>query len=93
VIHAAGEVHIGWQGLDLHRAVNVDGTRSVVEAARRAGARLVHVSSVDALGVRSLTDPVDETTAWNGAVLCPYVITKREGEQVVRMISSLNGGN
>ena len=82
VVHCAGQVHIGWRGLTEQRAVNVEGTRNVAEAALRYEARMIHVSSIDALGVR--TDrPSDENTVPNGEVLCPYVITKREAEQVV----------
>src|SRR5947207_939608 len=34
VIHAAAEVQIGWKGLDTARAINVECTRNVAEAAR-----------------------------------------------------------
>src|SRR5262245_16643868 len=44
VIHAAAVVQIGRSGMELQRAVNVEGTRNVAAAARKAGARLVHVS-------------------------------------------------
>ena len=70
VYHAAGWVVIGTRGLAQARAVNVAGTRAVARAARAAGARLVHVSSVDTLG----EDP--------SAV--PYVISKREAEAAVQ---------
>jgi len=84
VVHAAGHVHVGWTQLDIHRQINVEGIRNVAAAAREVGARLVHVSSVNALGLGSLDAPADEETALPGIVECPYVITKREGEQVVR---------
>ncbi len=83
VVHAAAEVRIGWTGLETHRAVNVEGTRHVVEAALGEGARLVHVSSVNALGLGSRQHPADEETPITNAVECPYVLTKREAEQVV----------
>ena len=51
VVHAAAVVHCGWRHLDEMRRVNVEGTRAVARAARLAGARLVHVSSVDAIGL------------------------------------------
>ncbi|MFA5787088.1 MAG: NAD-dependent epimerase/dehydratase family protein, partial [Actinomycetota bacterium] len=62
--------------------VNVLGTRRVLEAAARAGARrFVHISSVTAFGFK-FPDGVEET--WpirtNGS---PYVDTKVAGEQVV----------
>ena len=53
IIHCAARVHLGWRGLDLHRSVNVEGTRNVARAAKDAGVRMVHVSSVDALGLGS----------------------------------------
>jgi dihydroflavonol-4-reductase len=82
VVHCAAQVHIGWSGLPEQRAVNVEGTRNVAEAALRHEARMIHVSSIDALGVRT-DKPSDENTAPNGEVACPYVITKREAERVV----------
>ena len=83
VVHAAAHVHIGWSGLDVARAINVEGTRHVAQAALAAGSRLVHVSSVDALGLGVNGAAADEETAPSGGVLCPYVVTKREAEQVI----------
>jgi dihydroflavonol-4-reductase len=83
VIHSAGHVHIGWTQLQEHLQINVEGTRNVAEAARGAGAKLVHVSSVNALGLGSLKEPADEASALPGIVECPYVVTKREAERVV----------
>jgi dihydroflavonol-4-reductase len=82
VVHSAAQVHIGWTGLESQRAINVEGTRNVATAARAAGARVVHVSSVDALGVGSPDLPADEDSPREGKVPCSYVITKRESEQV-----------
>jgi dihydroflavonol-4-reductase len=82
VIHAAAEVRIGWHGLESARAINVVGTRNVAMAALRAGARMVHVSSVDALGLVHGGE-ANEDTAPLGGILCPYVVTKREAEQAV----------
>ncbi len=85
VIHAAATVWIGETGRAAMRRVNVGGTRAVLRAAADAGVRrVVHVSSVDALGLRTLAHPADEDTAPNTAWLrCPYVDTKREAEEVV----------
>jgi dihydroflavonol-4-reductase len=83
VVHAAARVHIGWTGLAEQRAVNVEGTRNVALAAREANARLVHVSTVDTMGCGSRASPADESTPRGGHVECPYVVTKREAEQVV----------
>jgi dihydroflavonol-4-reductase len=83
VVHAAAMVHCGWRHRDeMHRA-NVDGTRRVARAARRAGARLIHVSSVDAIGLRADGLPADEETLPGGMPECPYVVTKRQAEAAV----------
>ena len=84
VVHAAGYVQIGRSQLDRHRAINVEGTRHVAQAARRAGARMVHVSSTDAIGLRSVEMPADEDTPLSDPRECAYAITKREAEKVVR---------
>jgi dihydroflavonol-4-reductase len=81
VVHSAAQVHIGWTGLESQRAINVEGTRNVATAAHAANARVVHVSSVDALGVGSLDVLANEESPREGKVLCSYVITKRESEQ------------
>jgi dihydroflavonol-4-reductase len=83
VIHSAGHVHIGWTQLDVSRGINVEGTRNVAAAARAAGARLVHVSTINALGLGNLDQPADEDTALPGILEVPYVVTKREAEKVV----------
>jgi dihydroflavonol-4-reductase len=44
---------------------------------------MVHVSSVDALDWGSPAAPADEECPPKTGVLCPYVVTKREAEQVV----------
>jgi len=76
-------VHIGWSQRELQYEINVNGTRNIAEAAREAGARMVHVSSINALGLGRLNEPADEDSPLPGIVECPYVLTKREGERVV----------
>ncbi len=83
VIHAAAHVHIGWTHAELHHEINVEGTRHVAQAAREAGARLVYVSSINALGLGDLHAPADEDTPLPGIVECPYVQSKRQAEWVV----------
>jgi dihydroflavonol-4-reductase len=65
------------------RAINVAGTRNVAEAALQVNARMVHVSSIDALAEWRGGPPVTEETPITGGVPCPYVLSKREAEQVV----------
>lgn len=84
VVHAAAIVHFGWTGLDLQRAVNVQGTENVAAAALQAGVRMLYVSSIDALGIGRRDAPADEDSPREGKVPCTYVITKREAEAVVR---------
>lgn len=83
VVHAAARVHFGWSDLATTRAINVGGTRHVAQASRSQGARMIHVSSVDALAVGSPTQPANEEKPAQGKVDCPYVVTKREAEQAV----------
>lgn len=83
VIHCAGQVHIGWSQREEHQRVNVEGTRNVAQAALENGARMVYVSSVNALGIGARDFEADEETARPGIVECPYVITKRAAEEVV----------
>lgn len=83
VIHAAGMVHIGWTGLAQQRSVNVDGARNVARGARLAGARLVHVSSVDTLEWGSRESPGDERASALVRIRCPYFLTKLAGEEAV----------
>lgn len=85
VIHAAAAVWVGRTGRDWLTRANVDGTDALLRACAEAGVkRVVHVSSVDALGIRSLEHPADEETPPNmGWLDCAYVDTKREAEQVV----------
>ena len=83
VFHSAAHVHCGWRHLEEMRETNVEGSRRVARAARGAGARLVHVSSVDAIGLRHDGTPADEDTPIGGMPECPYVVTKRGAEHAV----------
>lgn len=61
--------------------VNVEGTRNVVHAARLVRARrLVHVSSLAAVGHGTLEDPATEDTPFNFEGNLPYHQSKRRGE-------------
>ena len=81
VFHLAGAVDFGNDWEPFQRA-NVEGTANVLSAARAAGVRrLVHASSIVAVGANRRPEPIDETTSWNlGGLQIPYVTTKREGE-------------
>jgi len=84
VVHSAAVVRFGWTGLEQDRAINVQGTEHVAAGALAAGARMLHVSSVDALGVGHRDAPADEDSPREGKIPCTYIVTKREAEAVVR---------
>ena len=86
VVHSAGAVWIGSMRRDWFERVNIEGTRTVCRAAQDAGVkRMVHVSTVDALGVSPGEVVDDEETPPNLAHLdCCYVDTKRAAEEVVQ---------
>ncbi len=82
VFHVAAST--SWYRCDFApvRATNVDGTRVVVEAMKKAGVRRgVLTSSVAAIG---FTDdparPADETTPFNWPEWTPYPASKRDSE-------------
>jgi dihydroflavonol-4-reductase len=84
VYHLAGVVTYERRLLPTLTAVNVEGTRNVLEAARRAGVgRLVHVSSTAAVGMAlDPTEPLDEHSPFpDQARANPYALTKRLGEE------------
>lgn len=87
VYHAAASV-VFWcrddEALAAVRAVNVEGTRVVMQAAAEAGVeRAVHVSTVDVIGLPPPGRIADEGTAWPaGRIATVYAETKREAERV-----------
>lgn len=83
IIHSAAAVQLGWTKLDEHRQINVAGTRNVLAAAKQNNARLVHISTVDTLGLGAPDAPACEDSPKDGKILCTYVRTKREAEAVV----------
>lgn len=83
VIHTAAMVHIGWTRIAEQRQINVDGTRLLAIAAQGLGVRMLHVSSVDALGIGRHDQPADETTPHTGNPPCGYVVTKQEAEKAL----------
>jgi nucleoside-diphosphate-sugar epimerase len=84
VFHLAGLVSHERPDEDRLWAINVEGARAVV-AALEPGARIVHVSSITALGPAPAVDrPVDETSPFPAfAARFPYAASKHAGEQVV----------
>jgi dihydroflavonol-4-reductase len=83
VFHLAGVVSHDSRDLARMRAVNVDATRTLL-AAVDPGARVVHVSSVAAVGpATSPTARANEEQPFPAAMASlPYATTKHEGELV-----------
>lgn len=89
VFHIAGSTN-----LTLSRArtfaVNVEGTRIVLEEALRAGVeRVVHTSSVAAIGPAPRGSTADESQVWNaGRYAIPYLDAKHQAEvEVLRLVA------
>jgi dihydroflavonol-4-reductase len=85
VFHTAGNMSfLSWERPLQHR-VNVDGTRAVVEACRKAGVRrLVHTATINTMGIPHPEGAEgDENTLFNWEPLdFHYAITKRRGEEL-----------
>ncbi len=88
VFHCAAAVGVIREVSPEMTAANVTGTANVIAAVERAGvARLVHTSSVVAVGLSTDGTPVDETAPWNFEALGfidAYAITKHRAEDLVR---------
>jgi dihydroflavonol-4-reductase len=87
VFHCAALTSM-WRGdREASWRVNVEGTRNVLEAVRRAGAgRLVHTSTVDAFGLPEPGKRVTEETAFNKDRLgldSGYASSKRAAQDLV----------
>lgn len=90
-VHGAAVISYKRGDRDLQERVNVGGTLNFLSACREAGVRrLVHVSSVVAVGVAATPDEVlDESASYNVSVLRnDYTDTKREAELAVLAESS-----
>lgn len=87
VFHCAAAVSVKREVTAEMTAANVTGTANVIEAAIAARVpRLVHTSSVVAVGLTTNGIPCNETAAWNfdtEGLVDAYAITKRRAEDVV----------
>lgn len=89
VVHCAALISYRTQDAIAARVVNVEGTRHVLEAAKRAGARRVcHVSSVVSVAVAEGTETLDESVPFRGLPCSHYTTTKRAAEDYVRAIAN-----
>ncbi|MBC6935304.1 MAG: NAD(P)-dependent oxidoreductase [Chloroflexi bacterium] len=75
--------------LPHQRRLNVDGTRSVMQAAAAARVRrALHISTIAVYGYGYTSDVTEEMPQKPGRV--PYNVTKSEAEKVVRQIGAQN---
>ena len=85
VVHCAA--HVGQWGAERdYRAVNVDGTRSVLETFRRAP-RFVHVSTASVYSTDQPRVKVREDARVGEPLLTAYARTKAEAERVDRTVA------
>jgi len=92
VFHCAAAVSVMKTVTPEMKATNVDGTLHVIDACIEAGVkRLVHTSSVVAVGLSTDGRPCDETAIWNfdkEGLLDAYAITKHQAEDIVHANAS-----
>lgn len=86
VVHLAGLVSTSEDR--AYTAVNVEGTRAVAEAARAAGARMIHVSSLAAAGPAPALQPRVESDP--PAPVTSYGRSKLESERIVSSLAGLD---
>jgi dihydroflavonol-4-reductase len=92
VVHLAGLISY-WKGeADRVQRVNVDGVGCVVEACLGSAVRrLIHVSSVGAIGFYRDGRLADETTPFNWPPAIFYATSKRQGQQIVERAAKERG--
>ncbi|WP_412068352.1 NAD-dependent epimerase/dehydratase family protein [Rubrivirga sp. IMCC43871] len=86
VYHVAAAVAFGTSARERLRRVNIEGTAHVVDAALATGVeRLVHTSSIAALGRAGGGGLIDESAEWTRSrENTAYAVSKREAEREVR---------
>ncbi len=92
VVHLAGLISY-WRGDRRHLwRVNRDGTACLVAACLNAGIqRLVHVSTVGAVGFYPQGRPADEMTPFNWSEEFYYMTSKHEGQLIVEQAARHQG--
>jgi nucleoside-diphosphate-sugar epimerase len=92
VFHLASLVDVGLKKNPLIDAVNVEGTRNVVEVAQQLGVPfLVYTSSEDVVLTQNGVTNGDESLPYPSEMVHDYVRTKIEGERVVRAAHGKRG--
>ena len=85
IIHAAATVSFHPKKFDLMHNVNVEGTANVVNIALESKVKkLIHISSIAAIGRNEKNHPISEKTTWSNSKYNSYYgITKYLAEQEV----------
>lgn len=84
VVHLAGVAGVRLSDAPRMRRTNVLGAAVVAAACRRAGARLVHMSSASAVGLSPTAEPIEEDfTLPTARVRHAYPLSKLRGQQAV----------
>lgn len=84
VIHLAGLISYWRPDFNRLMQVNFRGAKAVVNACLQAGVeRLIHISSVGAVGLKKRGEPIDESTAFNWPPIFHYMASKRLGQLAV----------
>ena len=85
VFHLAGLVAHSVKNLKAMQKVNVDGTAHAIEVCRLSGARLIHVSSVVAVGASSKPVVLNEQSPYDPNLSrIGYFSTKKQAEVLVQ---------
>lgn len=92
LIHLAGLISYRREDFDLLMKTNREGARSVVRACLRSDVqRLIHVSSVGALGFDKRGNPTDEDTPFNWPPYFHYMASKHLGQRIVEKAAQEKG--
>lgn len=84
VIHTAALISLGEPMSEKIWQINVEGTRNVARACLKAGARMVHVSSVHVFEQEPVNEVLDENRKMVGSVGYPYDVTKAAAHRLVQ---------
>ncbi len=93
VYHSAAVVRIGWTGADDLERVNVKGAECVARAAMAQNARMLHVSSVNAIGMGWWDRPATEEESNAKIMACPYVDSKRKAAEKMEELVELENAD
>ncbi|NTU96742.1 MAG: SDR family oxidoreductase [Chlorobiaceae bacterium] len=82
VYHTAGLTYMGDKRTEQLFMINVEGTRNILRSALSAGVkRVLHVSSISAVGIAKDKKPLDENAEWNfDSISLEYARTKHLAE-------------